>query len=319
MNELLEDLQMKMMSKLNQQRHEDYIRATNFCLALADTLSGPSSPGRLPRIEMSPAPVTQYITPQNILDWMNIPDLASQDLARIAARGKTQVSEDGQARAEQLIRTTQVREWMSAPASSQLLVHGNYDRRDYISGLSLFCTSLADSLAQRAPRFLRVLFFCGLHVDSPIINGHSGGRAMMQSFICQLLCQYDFRGRLLQHEVSEDRIRQGDIDELCTLFERLVSQLPSDFVLFCLIDGIMYYEREEFREDMERVLSTVLQASARQSSSAAIKVLITSPTKTTIVRVPFPEHLILSMDSMAQPGAAATGQRLKRELQAGLQ
>lgn len=195
----------------------------------------------------------------------------------------------------------------------------NYGRRDHASGLSLFCASLAGSLAERAPRFLRVLFFCGLHVDPPAINGHSGGRAMVESFICQLLCQYDFRGRLLLHEASQDQIRQGDLDELRALYERLVRELPSDVVLFCLIDGIMYYKREEFRENIERVLRTVLQVSADNSNSAAVKVLITSPTKTTDVREPFPEHLILSMDSMAQAGAAASGARLRRELQAELQ
>lgn len=319
MKELLDDLYLKTVSKLDQQRREDYLRATHFCLALTDALSGPSSQGHTPQIQMYPAPATQYISPQHILDWISIPDLASQDLTHVAARGRTHVSEAGRARAEQLIQTRQVRGWMSAPASSQLLVHGNYGRGDHVSGLSLFCASLAGSLAERAPRFLRVLFFCGLHVDPPAINGHSGGRAMIQSFICQLLCQYDFRGRLLLHEASQDRIRQGDVDELCALYERLVRDLPSDVVLFCIIDGIMYYEREEFKEDMERVLRTVLQVSADKSNSAAVKVLIASPTKTTNVRGPFPEHLILSMDSMAHAGAAASGSRLKRELQAELQ
>ena len=318
MKELLDGLCLK-IDRLNQQRHEDYLRATYFCLAFAEALSGPSSQSHLPMIQMSPEPTTQYINPQHILEWIGIPDLASQDLDHVTARGKAQVPEDGRARAEQLIRTRQVREWMSTPSSSQLLVHGNYDRRDYLSGLSLFCASLAGSLAERTPRFVRVFFFCGLHVDSPIINGHSGGRAMIQSFICQLLCQYDFLGQLLQHETSGDRIRHGDVDELCALFERLVHRLPNNVVLFCLIDGIMYYEREEFREEMERVLRTVLQVSADNSTSAAVKVLITSPAKTTEVRKPFPDHLILSMDSMAQSGAAASGSRLKRELQAELQ
>lgn len=323
MNEVLEDLYLKTVAKfnqqLNQQRREDYRQVTHFCLAFADALSGHSSPGHPPQIQMSPAPVAQYISPQQILDWINIPDLASQDLEYLAARERTLVSEDGRARAEQLIRTRQMREWMSAPASSQLLVHGNYDRRAYISGLSLFCASLAGSLAEKAPRFFRILFFCGLHVDPPVINGHSGGHAMIASLICQLLCQYDFSGQLQQYEISQDRIRQGDVESLCALFERLVRHLPGDVVLFCLIDGIMYYEREEFRDDMERVLRTILQVSADHTTSATFKVLITSPTKTTEVREPFPEDLILSMDAMPQAGAAASGRRLKRELGAELQ
>lgn len=39
---------------------------------------------------------------------------------------------------------------------------------------------------------------------------------------------------------------------------------PSIFVLVCLIDGILYTEREEFEDDMERVVRTVLQTCAMQ-------------------------------------------------------
>lgn len=72
---------------------------------------------------------------------------------------------------------------------------------------------------------------------------------------------------------------------------------------------MMYYEREDFREDMERVLRTILQVSADHTTSAAFKVLIMNSTKTTDVRSPFPEQLILSMDSMTQASATASGSR----------
>jgi hypothetical protein len=320
MNELLEDLCKKTAAIVNQQRQEEYIQATHLCLAAAEMMSRMSLQGQsLPPSQPAPGNSAQYISPQQLLDCVSIPDLVSDDLEHVAAQSKAKVPEVQRARSEQLIRTRQVRDWMSAPASSQLLIHGDYDRRAYISGLTLFCKSLAESLAERAPRLLRVLFFCGLHVDPPTINGYSGGRAMIQSFICQLLCQHDFSGRLLHHQISQDRIHRGDIDESCELFELLVRNLPSEVVLFCIVDGIIYYEREEFKEDMERVLRSVLQVSSDNSTSAAVKVLITSPTKTTDVRKPFPEHLILSMGSMAQAGAAASGWRLKRELQAELE
>lgn len=43
----------------------------------------------------------------------------------------------------------------------------------------------------------------------------------------------------------------------------------------------MDYEREEFKEDMELVLRSILQVSADHTTSTAFEVLITSPTKTT--------------------------------------
>lgn len=40
--------------------------------------------------------------------------------------------------------------------------------------------------------------------------------------------------------------------------------------MFCLIDGIIYYEREEFEENMEHhVLITFLQISAENSTSSS--------------------------------------------------
>ncbi|KAK3360349.1 hypothetical protein B0T25DRAFT_128413 [Lasiosphaeria hispida] len=281
--------------------------------ALRDAISS-RAPSPIPQADLAAVP--QCISPQALLDWIDIPDLATQDMAYIEERRKVRVPAHEQARAEQLIRTRQIKEWLASPSSTQLLVHGNYRGKRHMSGLSLFCLTLAQSLAGRAPRFLHLVFFCGLHTDS-FTDDHTGGRAIIQSFICQLLCQYDFDGTLLANEVSEGLIQLGEVGELCDLFEMLVHRLPS-VVLLCMIDGIVYYEREEFEEDMELVLVTLLKLSNEQNTRAAVKVLITSPTKTTDVRQPFPDELVLSMGAMAGAGNMAPSRgRLVRELSEG--
>ncbi|KAF3768064.1 hypothetical protein M406DRAFT_224869, partial [Cryphonectria parasitica EP155] len=93
-------------------------------------------------------------------------------------------------------------------------------------------------------------FFCGLHVDA-ITDRYTGGFAMIRSFICQLLCQFDFGEKLSASVVTRELVQHGDINELCRLFEWLVHLLPSYVVLVCLIDGILYYERPEFLGSME--------------------------------------------------------------------
>ncbi|KAM0544547.1 hypothetical protein ACHAPJ_011764 [Fusarium lateritium] len=257
--------------------------------------------------------VEQYIDPQDLLDWINIPDLALGDMKHIRQVRQVRVPEIEQARAEQLVQTTRMRDWLVSPHSSQLLVHGNYDPRRQISGLTLLCTSLADSIAERAPQSLHLVFFCGLHVDSAT-DEFTGGHAMIQSFICQLLCQYDFSTSVSFQDVSPELLLLGDIDELCWLLELLIHRLPSSTLLVCLIDGIGYYEREEFVDSMADVLVTILRISKEQQTAATIKVLLTSPTRTIKVRQPFPDELIISMESMARPGVMASKGRLERQL-----
>jgi len=239
--------------------------------------------------------------------------VAAHDLKCINEKRQTWVPMNEQARAEQLIRSRQIKDWMVSPTSSQLLVHGDYEGKRYVSGLSLFCSSLVQSLAAKAPQFIPLVFFCGLHTDRNT-DDYTGGLAIIQNFICQLLCQFDFDTKLLADAVDEDRVRHGDIHELCSLFEWLVNQLPRSVVLFCLIDGIIYYERREFEDDMGLVLVTLLRISDEQSTQAVVKVLITSSTRTSSVRKPFPDELILSMESMARSDMTASKWRLERQL-----
>ncbi|EWZ29498.1 hypothetical protein FOZG_16870 [Fusarium oxysporum Fo47] len=257
--------------------------------------------------------VEQRISPQELLDWINIPDLLVGDKEIIDRMRHIRVPSVERARAEQLVNTGQLREWLVSPHSAQLLIHGNYDIRCRVSGLTLLCTSLAGSLADRAPNCLCLLFYCGLH-DNFDYDEYTGGRAVIQSFICQLLCQYDFSNCISVGDVRPDLLHLDDVDELCCLFERLVFQLPRSTLLVCLIDGVVYYEREEFMESMADVLVTLLRISKEQRTSANIKVLLTSPTKTMEVRRPFHDELILCMESRARSGVAASKGRLERQL-----
>ncbi|KAJ4325079.1 hypothetical protein N0V84_003622 [Fusarium piperis] len=57
--------------------------------------------------------------------------------------------------------------------------------------------------------FLHLMFFCGLHED-PFTDDYIGGRAMIESFICQLLCQYDFSATAPAYMVSEELSYEDD-------------------------------------------------------------------------------------------------------------
>ena len=267
---------------------------------------------------MSLLPAEQHVSPQRLLGWINIPNLEFHDMEKIDERRQVWVPAEEQASAEHLLQARQFREWLVSPKSTQLLIHGNYDSKRLVSGLSLFCTSFVRALQERAPRFIHLIFFCGLHVDSDV-DSYVGARAMIQTFICQLLCQFDFGSAMPSSAVSRELVQSGDVEALCGVFLTLVHRLPRSIALICIIDGIVYYERPEFCDDLGVVLAAILRLSGEQSTQAAVKVLVASPIKTNEVRLPFPDELILSMDAIARPGWVASRTRVERQLREGFQ
>ncbi|KAF8853903.1 hypothetical protein BDZ45DRAFT_62075 [Acephala macrosclerotiorum] len=313
---VLDDYMKKLEANIMKEFREE--RAAFLSIIEAGILSRPASPNPPPYDSVSVNAVerSRHIEPQELLDWIDIPDVASADLERLNERRQTWVLGNEQARAEQLVRSSQFKDWMVSGASSQLLVHGDYEGQRYVSGLSLFCSSFVQSLAAKAPlpHFIPLIFFCGLHTDR-YTDKHTGGRAIIQNFICQLLCQFDFDTRMLATEkLDEGLIQRGDVDELCKLFQWLVSQLPRSVVLFCLLDGVVYYERKEFEDHMGFVLEAFLRISAEQNTQAAVKILLTSPSRTSYIRKPFPDELVLSIECMARSDIASSKWRLEREL-----
>ncbi|KAK3987004.1 hypothetical protein QBC44DRAFT_352083 [Cladorrhinum sp. PSN332] len=310
---IIKELDAKLEAKMEAWNQE--------CAALLTVIQGlsqPPSPNRLP--EKAGLEDQKHISLQDLLDWIDVPDVAAGDMRHIKETRHRWVTPREQARAEQLVQSRQLREWMASTESSQLLVHGDYEGQRSVSGLTLFCSSLLETLALRAPRFVPLVYFCGMHTDRRA-DAYTGGRAIIQSFICQLLCQVedandlDITHSLADQGFDETLIRIGDVEELCCVFAWLVGRLPSGVVVFCLLDGIVYYERNELEQDMAVVLVTLLRVSDESNTRAAVKVLLTSPSRTVSIRQPFPDHLVLSMEAMAPLDQVASDWRTKRQLE----
>lgn len=295
-------------------------------------LPSPIPPTHLYTISAAPPDMmgTQHcnsVTTEDVLDWVDIPNLAEEDLEFIATHSHVDISDAEQGRSEQLIMNMQLQEWLSTSASSQLLIHGNYDDVRQLSGLSLLCASIALNLDQRNdPRLVRLLFFCGLHNDRNVGDHDSddpfvplvGGRAIVASFICQLLDTYNFGPELplpcLGESQVQDGIHHGDVDALCLVFDHLVRRLPSGVLLLCIVDGAVFYERPAFVDDAYQVLEQLLLLSRDESVRATVKVLITSPTRTTAFRQLFGQDSVLSMNSAADAQWEASRARTQRLL-----
>ncbi|KAI6355407.1 hypothetical protein MCOR31_011208 [Pyricularia oryzae] len=194
------------------------------------------------------------------------------------------------------------------------------DSRDFAcgrppeSGTTHFCTKLIEHIAEH-PRHLSLNFFCGQHLEP--CNPHSGGRAMIQTFLCQLLNQCDF-GPQYQVNQELELIRAGDVKELYRMFESLFRRADPSLCVFCIIDGVVFYERDEFLQDLGDVVLMIVKLSAEHDTHMPIlKVLIASPTKTSVVRRLFTDDQIFSMTTMSEyiedPSPMRVERRLKEE------
>ncbi|KAM0263544.1 hypothetical protein ACHAQJ_001163 [Trichoderma viride] len=200
------------------------------------------------------------------------------------------------ARAEQVTRTFQFREWIVTPNSRRLLIHGELSRQSlttwHVSPLSHFCAMLVRMLRVRE-KYISLVFFCGCHVEPE--DGNIGGPAMMKSLLAQLLRQVPFESMSLDETMGLDCLGRSDcsISKLCDLFAHLVHrQLRRDYTLVCIIDGIGYYETDEFELDVLVVMKMLLQLSKEsyhddsdgELSYGDVKILVTTPFSTDAIQ-----------------------------------
>ncbi|KAI6261341.1 hypothetical protein MCOR19_002376 [Pyricularia oryzae] len=261
-----------------------------------------------------PAPTSgAMVTSAQLLDVINIPNLSAIDMHTIQERRNDLIPRHKQAKTEHIMNTTEFRSWLMSAASSQLLVHGDFDPRP-VSGTTHFCTTLIKHIAEH-PRHLSLNFFCGQHLEP--CNPHSGGRAMIQMFLCQLLNQCDF-GPQYQVNQELELIRASDVKELYRMFESLFRRIDPSLCVFCIIDGVVFYERDEFLQDLGDVIPMIVKLSAEHDTHMPIlKFLIASPTKTSVVRRLFTDDQIFSMTTMSEyiedPSPMRVERRLKEE------
>lgn len=259
---------------------------------------------------------------KNLADYLGISDVAHEDTTRVAEIHRGTVSSPERACAEQLARSSEFGEWIRSPGSSRLLVHTMYSEDPPpVSGLSLFCMSLWKALkpGRRDRRFIPLVFFCGLHAEPLPEDDNTGAtrvHGMMRSLIYQLLGLYHGREpRLLITSPQEiAAIQEGKLSTLYGLFHRLVHGLPADVTVCCLVDGAVYFERDEILDDFENVMVPLVQLAGQGITRAPFKLLVTNPINTSHVRNWFAGKPILSITQFDLACMESNGQGFEREL-----
>ena len=101
---------------------------------------------------------------------------------------------------------------------------------------------------------------------------------MLASLVCQLLEKYqDFDLSFLTVDQKDD-LQDYEVDTPCSLFEKLLRQLPKGQLAFCMVDGISYYEYRDRRDDTCKVLAMLAALTEDEEMNAVFKLMISSPT-----------------------------------------
>lgn len=220
-----------------------------------------------------------------------------------------------QGRSQLLMQNSKFQAWFASTQSKCLLVDGHAEfNMEKTSAMSIVCALIARNLPSATAR--PMAFFCGLHVDEFSATGPSD---LIRSLLAQLISQYSLNTMFVDGR-SYEELERFDLRRLCTLMTELVKKVPYGAVLFCLVDGISWYETEEMTQDACLVMQTLIDLTHDTGVRAVFKLLITSPTASRCVRkcVPPQDQLSLSSDTaehdgspsnrwplMMQPGAQA--------------
>ena len=189
--------------------------------------------------------------------------------------------------------------WKGEDTSAALFIEGGLplsSRR--VSSLCVVSTFLIGSLKD-SKRATAIYFFCGHH-DKPSdpIGGPPG---MIRSLIIQILRLFavnlDFITPRLRPLLEKLNLRA-----LCDCFSKLVTQLPASTVLFCIVDGISFFEKTEWIDDTNKAIGDLRDLVYDSDTGAVFKLLVTSPTRSRCVADIFePEdRLSLLSDSRRQ-------------------
>jgi hypothetical protein len=120
-------------------------------------------------------------------------------------------------------------------------------------------------------------YFCGLHAES--YQAISGPAGLLRSLIAQLSLKHNFNMTFVNNEAYREGIRDHDLRTLCEAFSTMVSQLPADYEIYCIIDGISWLETPRWREDLVATLAYICYLSVDPQCQARVKLLISSPAR----------------------------------------
>lgn len=254
-------------------------------------LSSRSQPHLLKnRSSPQPAPAWRSsLSPTELLRIVDVKPASVTDDLKFVLKQGNRVSSDSQGRARWLFKTLLFQRWLSTTQSSLLLVDGSMGQ-EKSPPLSVLVGILAIGQLEMESA-LSIHFFCGQHLDPDASDGLSGPIGMLRSLITQLILSLTAPLPDLLHAVESPQllsdIQAQTLPALCEVFRILVDQIPPGLTLFCLLDGISWYEQDQWLEQLRYTIGMLKDLVAQgltQPSASPVKVLLTSPNRSIRIR-----------------------------------
>ena len=198
-------------------------------------------------------------------------------------------------RASWVVRSEKVRQWLASTGSDCLLIHGNSDAFRVRSPLSLLCAKAASILSARQSVFV-LRYFCGLHTRS----SHPGDSAigMANNLLGQLILQSERLGLDLDLAGFDSKVFRGaqenDLSSLLKIFGQCILRIPDAYTIYCIIDGISFYETSQRKDATMNVLHK-LRRIISKGKDVVFKLLVTAPGRSQSVHRLFEDDEILNV------------------------
>jgi len=236
------------------------------------------------------------------------PQAAQEDIPIVLKEGLGPDFPTGyQEHAHRFLNSSELKAWLTVPYSGVLMVNGDLDGDQKLSPLSVVCAMLLESLGS-VDGALSMNFFCGLHTQ--IGDPATGPIAMIKSLIAQLLSQHSFDLDFI-HLKDQQELEANDLDTVCDLFSRLITQVPQSTPIFCIVDGISYYETSSQRSAACFVMSKILELI--DEADVVLKLLITAPGKSAYVKEGVRKQDILWLPELDHADSGSPHNRHLRE------
>ncbi|KAH0174529.1 hypothetical protein KCU67_g712, partial [Aureobasidium melanogenum] len=225
--------------------------------------------------DRKPEVTLPVISQAGLRSFMAVDNNHFSDLSRIlqsSARFDTQELQLAYA----IAKSTDVKTWLNAGRGT-LFLNGSGDitvARE--SPISASLASLTFGISED-PTSIVLHYFCGLHSESS--KAIPGPNGLMRSLIAQLSLKHDFNIAFVDNEVQRERIRDHDIGTLCETFLAMAYQLPADYELYCIIDGISWIETPRWREDLAGTFGYLCRLTADSHCQASFKLMVSSPVR----------------------------------------
>ncbi|KAL1878293.1 hypothetical protein Daus18300_002211 [Diaporthe australafricana] len=207
------------------------------------------------------------------------------------------LTRDEQERCLHVIKSPALARWVRSERSSALVINGHSSgviKRK--SGLSFLCARLiygldkirfgdepgSSTVVRR--EIVPIHFFCGQHLHNDHSESWESPSGVINSLLVQLIsqCPDIDPSRSATSRISD--IENSDVCDVFEFFRLSIRQLPSNFIVYCIVDAMSFYtNNDQVSKPAWRLLKGLLKltrTSKNESKSRAVfKLLLTAPSR----------------------------------------